>query len=147
MSQENVELVRTTFTGTSVDMVELFGGGTVPDGADFSPLAEDVEIVFVGAEPGLIDSSYTGPAGLVEGWQDWLAAWSSYEAQFEEFVDAGDDVVVLVRLRGTTKHGGVVIEQPAAAVWTVEDGKIVRLAFHLSRRAAFESIGRADPSS
>jgi ketosteroid isomerase-like protein len=143
MSQENVELVRATFASTSVDMLELFGGNP-PQGVDFSPLAEDVEIVFVGAEPGLIDASYTGPSGLVEGWQDWLVPWSSYEARFEQFIDAGDDVVVLVRLHGTTKHDGVLIEHPAAAVWTVEDGKVVRLAFHLDRRAAFESIGRAD---
>jgi ketosteroid isomerase-like protein len=37
-----------------------------------------------------------------------------------------------------------VIEQPTAAVWTIDDGKVVRLAFHLDRRSALESVGRLD---
>jgi ketosteroid isomerase-like protein len=143
MSRENVELARSAFAGPAVDMLGLFGGG-LPEGANLSLLADDVEIVFVGMEPGLVDGTYTGVAGLVEGWQDWLVAWSRYEATVEEFIDAGDDVVVLARLRGETKHDGVVIEQAAAVVWTFRDGKAVKLAFHLDRRAALESVGRAD---
>jgi ketosteroid isomerase-like protein len=145
MSRENVELVRSAFDETTVDLLELFGSG-IPAGADFSVLADDVEIVFVGLEPGLVDGSYTGVAGLVEGWQDWLYPWSRYEAVFEDFIDAGDEVVVLVRLCGETKHGGVAIEQQAAAVWTIEEGRVVKLAFHLDRRAALVSAGRADLS-
>jgi ketosteroid isomerase-like protein len=140
---ENVERVLSMFGDRTVDLLELFGGG-IPAGADLSVLADDVEVVFVGLEPGLVDGTYSGAAGLVEGWQDWLAPWSSYKAEVEDLVDAGDDVVILVRLLGTTKHGGVVIEQSGAAVWTFQDGKVVKLAFHLDRRSALESIGRAD---
>jgi ketosteroid isomerase-like protein len=143
MSRENVELVLGVFADTTVDLLALFGGG-IPEGADFSVLADDVEIVFVGLEPGLVDGTYTGVDGLVEGWQDWLAPWSSYKAAFEDLVEIGDDVVTLVRLVGETKHGGVVIEQAGAGVWTIRDGKVVKLAFHLDRRSALESVGRAD---
>ena len=143
MSRENVELVLGVFDGTTVDLLELFGGG-MPKGADFSALADDVEIVFIGLEPGLVDGTYSGVAGLFEGWHDWLVPWSSYKAQVEDIVETGDDVVILVRLVGETKHGGVVIEQAGAAVWTFQDGKVVKLAFHLDRRSALESLGRAD---
>jgi ketosteroid isomerase-like protein len=143
MSRENVELVRGMVDTPTVDMFETFGGGA-PDGADFSMFADDVEVVFVGLEPGLVDGRYTGVNGLFEGWQDWLAPWSRYEATFEEFIDAGDNVVVLARLRGETKHGGVAVEHDAAAVWTIADGRVVRVAFHLDRRSALESVGRAD---
>jgi ketosteroid isomerase-like protein len=80
----------------------------------------------------------------VEGWREWLSAWSQYEAHVEEYVDGGDHVVMLVRLRGETRHDHVVIEQPAAVVYTLEGGKVVRLAFHLDRRQALEEAGRVD---
>ena len=52
--------------------------------------------------------------------------------EIEGFVESGCDVVTLVTLRG------------AAAVWTLADGHVVKVAFHLDRRAALESVGRAD---
>jgi hypothetical protein len=51
---------------------------------------------------------------------------------------------MLVRLRGATRHENVVIEQPAAVIYTLEGGKVVRLAFHLDRRQALEEAGRPD---
>jgi ketosteroid isomerase-like protein len=143
MSRENVELVLSLFDDTTVDLLRLFGGG-IPEGADFSVLADDVEVVFVGLEPGLVDGTYRGVAGLFEGWHDWLAPWSSYKAEVEDVFYTGDDVVTLVKLVGETKHGGVVIDQAGAGVWTIQDGRVVKLAFHLDRRSALESVGRAD---
>jgi ketosteroid isomerase-like protein len=147
MSRENVELVRSAIGESTLDVLALFGDQqrwTEDANGPFELLADDAEIVFVGAEPGLVDLSYRGLAGLAEGWRDWLAPWRSYEAEPEEFVDAGQDVVLLARLRGETKHDGVTIEQPAAAIWTIEAGRVVRLVFHLDRRAALESVGRSD---
>ena len=144
MPAGNLELVRVLFPDPTVDLLEVFGGAATPADLDFGVLADDAQIVFVGLEPGLVDGTYTGPAGLVEGWRDWLAPWRRYEAVFEEFIELGHEVVTLVRLRGETKHEGVVIEQPAAAVWTIDGGKVVRLAFHLDRRSALESVGRPD---
>jgi ketosteroid isomerase-like protein len=144
MSATNLELVQALFPEPTVDVLERFAGSAPPEDMDLDVIADDAEIVFVGLEPGLVDGTYAGPAGLVEGWRDWLAPWSRFEAVFEEFIELEDEVVTLVRLRGATKHDGVVIEQPGAAVWTIDKGKVVRLAFHLDRRSALESVGRAD---
>jgi ketosteroid isomerase-like protein len=141
MSRENVELVRTALGGRTFDMQAMFDGNEPPANVDIGLLADDVEICF---QPQLDPQVYHGVDGLAEGWREWLSVWSNYEAELEDYVDAGDHVVMLVHLRGETQHDHVVIEQPAAVVFTVEAGKVVRLAFHLDRRMAFEQAGRAD---
>ena len=50
--------------------------------------------------------------------------------------EIGDNVLTLARQIGTTRHGGVELEQPSAAVWKFRDGKIVRVEFHLDRDLA-----------
>ena len=79
--------------------------------------------------------------GLVEGWQDWLIPWESYVITVDEFVDAGDKVVTLVRIRGRTSRDGVEVEHRPAAVWTVGDGQVTAVTFFLDRDEAFEFAG------
>ena len=119
MGQEHVDRIREGIHKMSFDLVDLFGDGRRGDPSsafDVGGLAPDVEIVFVGPAPGVSDFNYTGPAGLAEGWRDWLEPWKTYIVEIEGFVDGGCDVVTLVTLRGETRHGGVTVEQPAAAV-------------------------------
>jgi ketosteroid isomerase-like protein len=141
MSRENVELVRAAVGGPVFDMQRMFTGDEVPPEIDVGIFSPDMEITF---QPRVDAQTFSGIDGLTEGWREWLSAWSSYHAELEDFVDAGDNVVMLVRLRGETRHDNVVIEQPAAVVYTLEDGKVVRLAFHLDRRQALEEAGRPD---
>jgi len=67
-------------------------------------------------------------------------------AECEEMIDAGDQVVSLVAMKGTTRTGGAEISAPGAAVWTVVDGRVRRVEFHLDRNAALRAAG-IDPSS
>jgi ketosteroid isomerase-like protein len=59
----------------------------------------------------------------------------------DEFVDAGDKVVTLVRIRGRTSRDGVEVEHRPAAVWTVGDGQVTAVTFFLDRDEAFEFAG------
>jgi hypothetical protein len=142
MSRENVELVLAAVGARAVfDMLQMFEGDELPPDIDLSVFDPNLAIEF---QPRVDEQTYSGVTGLVEGWREWLSAWSSYQAEVEDVIDAGDDVVMLVRLRGETRHDNVVIEQPAAVVYTLEGGKVVRLAFHLDRRQALEEAGRPD---
>jgi ketosteroid isomerase-like protein len=52
--------------------------------------------------------------------------WDDFRADPSEFIDAGDDVVVLGRYTGRAKATGRSLDVPFAHVWTFRDGKAVR---------------------
>jgi ketosteroid isomerase-like protein len=52
--------------------------------------------------------------------------WSEFAAPPEEFLDAGDQVVVLGRYRGVAKGTGRLLDVPFVHVWTLSDGVCVR---------------------
>ena len=68
----------------------------------------------------------------------WILTWESYRIEAEEFIDAGNEVVVLARVRARTRRGGVEMEHAPGAVWTVEDGRIRRIEFYLEGSQALE---------
>jgi len=55
--------------------------------------------------------------------RDW---WAEFTAEPDEFLDAGDDVVVLGRYRGVAKETGKKLDVPFVHVWTLSDGKAAR---------------------
>jgi len=55
--------------------------------------------------------------------RDW---WEGFTARPEEFIDAGDDVVVLGRYRGTAKQSRRPLDVPFVHVWSIRDGRALR---------------------
>jgi ketosteroid isomerase-like protein len=91
-------------------------------------------------------ATYEGLDGLREAWRDWLETFARIRFEVEDVEEIGENVVTLARQIGTTRHGGVEIEQPSAAVWKFRDGRLVRIEFHLDRDEALASAGStADP--
>jgi uncharacterized protein len=112
----------------------------------FMELAEpDFDVVMVG--PGYSPASveYTGLDGFVAAWRDWTGAFESFRIEVEEMVDAGDNVVSLVRQMGVPRGAGAEVESRGAAVWMIRDGRLRRVEFHLDRDAALRAAG-IDPS-
>ena len=101
----------------------------------------DFEVVMVGPDylPQTLELS--GPDGFREAWRDWTSPFESFRIEVERVIDAGERVVSLVHQVGKTKTGGVGIEASAAAVWTVRDGKLNRVEFHLDQEAALRAAG------
>jgi ketosteroid isomerase-like protein len=62
----------------------------------------------------------------------------------ERFFDAGDHVVMFLKLSGRGKGSGVPVTLEAAGVWTVKDGKAIRLVGYLDRREALEAVGLSE---
>lgn len=52
--------------------------------------------------------------------------WDEFSADPDEFLDAGDDVVVLGRYRGVAKGTGKRLDVPFVHVWTLREGRAVR---------------------
>jgi ketosteroid isomerase-like protein len=119
MSDQNVALVRSIY--------EAFGRGDIP--AVLGAMSPDMEWREAENFPYADGNPYRGHEALLNGVFVRLAGeWDGYSALPEEFLDAGDTVVVLGRYTGGFKATGKRIDAQMAHVWRVRDGKVVR--FH-----------------
>jgi ketosteroid isomerase-like protein len=142
MSRENVELIR-DLQPVGVDLVQLFGSDEASDAAPFGAadvFEPDFEVRFIADHPGLPAAEYRGLDGFVAGWREWLEPWSSYWIDVDDIIDAGDDVLVLIRVRARTARDGVEMEHAPAGVWTIRDGKVSSLRLYLNREQAFAAL-------
>jgi uncharacterized protein len=71
--------------------------------------------------------SYQGPQGLLAFFEKLLNKVESKLA-VEQYLDAGNDVLMIGRTQGETRANGTPFDVRAIHVWTVRDGKIV--GFH-----------------
>jgi ketosteroid isomerase-like protein len=72
----------------------------------------------------------------------WKAEWDDYTLAAEEFVDMGERVLVTVRLGGRGRGSGVEIDARFYDVYTLRDGRIVRMDQFSDRSEALEAMGR-----
>ena len=66
--------------------------------------------------------------------------WQEFSADPDEFLDAGDEVVVLGRYRGIAKGTGKRLDVPFVHVWTVDGDKAVRFRQFLDTRGWVEAL-------
>jgi len=66
--------------------------------------------------------------------------WAEFSATAEEFLDAGDQIVVLGRYRGVAKGTGKILDVPFVHVWTVRRGKAVRFRQFLDTAGWVEAL-------
>jgi ketosteroid isomerase-like protein len=129
MSQANVEIVRRSFDAFIRGDFEEAMREFHPDIAyDLTHISPDGQL-------------YEGHEGVRTGMRRWLGAWAEYRMEVDEYVDAGDSVVILFRESGRGKGSGVRIEQSVAGVWALRDGKVVRVTPFLDRSEARRAAG------
>jgi ketosteroid isomerase-like protein len=91
-----------------------------------------------GPDPG----QWTGISEMGHAWRTWLASWSAYRLEAEEFRELGGGrVLVLVRGFARGKTSGVEVENLNANVLTISDGKVTRLASYSDRDRALADLG------
>ena len=83
-----------------------------------------------------VRQEFPGVDGIRRAWTDWLEAYTELHFRIHEFRDLGENVLMLVDQVGITRHDGVEVSQPSAAVWMFRDGRLVRVEFHLDQKAA-----------
>jgi ketosteroid isomerase-like protein len=57
--------------------------------------------------------------------------WDGFTADPDEFIDAGEQVVVVGRYRGTAKQSRKTLDVPFVHIWTVADGQAIRFRQYL----------------
>jgi len=127
MSQENVKLVRRGYEHFKAT------GGEIRASAD---LVWDVSNL------GWPDQQvYDGPAGAMQFNAEWADAWDDWELEPEDFIEAGERVVVIVNQRGRSKATGIPVDMRFAQVWTLRDGRAIRMQMYASVEEALDAVG------
>jgi ketosteroid isomerase-like protein len=128
MSQENVEVVR-SFT-------EAYIQGDHDRAVSY--LAPNV-VYEVGQE-----LPARRPDELLAKWKRWEADWERIELTPEEYIDAGDQVVMAVRYSGRGRGSGIEFEDRLFEVHTLRDGKVVRKRDFKTRAEALKAAGLSE---
>jgi ketosteroid isomerase-like protein len=143
MSQETVEIVRTTYEAWDVLRWNLESSN---QGDVQRALALIHPEIVVDATRNVFNpATYAGMEGLRQMQADTDEVWEEVRTEGLEFIDAGDRVVVIGRLVGKGKGSGVEVEQPLAQIITVHDGRVVRWEIgYTHRREALEAVGLSE---
>ena len=142
MSQENVETVRAVMEAYQQPemMAALVDGELDLELAD--PQIEWDASRLTEMLPDLAEI-YRGHEGVRTYWRRWFGAWKDLQFEIEDVLDAGEDVVVLIRnQRQWGRHTGICTELPPyAQVFTMRDGKIVRWRTFPDQMSALKAVG------
>ena len=71
--------------------------------------------------------------GIPQMWETWrstLSAWTDFRSTASEFFDFGDRVLVTNRIDGLGKESGAAVSADVATVFTLENGRVVRMALY-----------------
>lgn len=127
MREEDVERLRRGYDALNEGGVE----------AVLDWLAPQIE---VSERQTLLDrETYHGIGGFVRFFAVNMEAFEQLTFEPEEFIDAGDDVIVMLRQRARGRVSGAEVESRVAHLWTLEDGTPVRLRIFGDKQQAVEA--------
>ena len=131
MSQENVAVVQ--------GLYEAFGRGDVP--AVLGQMDQGIEwneaenFIYADRNP------YVGPQAVLEGVFMRLGSeWEGFTVTPEEWLDAGDRIVVLGTYSGTHKATGRQVRAQFAHIWSVREGSVVRFQQYTDTKQFADTI-------
>ena len=97
----------------------------------------DPEVVYKPVEA----AEMVGRDAARSSWRRWAEDWEDLEAVPEDFIDAGDRVLVPVVFRGRGTGSGIEVEGRYYQVLTVRDGQVVRWEEFSERAEALTAAG------
>jgi ketosteroid isomerase-like protein len=131
MSQENIETVRRAYEAFSRAGLDALL-------EHFHPDAEYDITSAIGPYAGM----YYGRAAIRNFLADYFESWEYVQMEPEEFIEGGENhVVVPLRMHMRGKGSGVQVKAQTTNVWTMRDGKAVRMAVYNDRAEAFKAVG------
>ena len=128
MSEENVEIIKRNYAA--------FDRGDID-----AILAETDPGVALHAHPLGDEGKYEGHEGFLRLVANWTEQFEDFEQDAEEFIEAGDRVVVRVLQRGRGRGSGVPVEGHFWLVHELEAGKATRVDLYDNEADALEAAG------
>ncbi len=131
MSQENVEIARQAwkaYAERGVDAAVVFYSEHCVI-EDFPEMPDRAAV-------------YEGPQGFRERDRNFREVWTDFVIEPVEYINAGDDAVVVVSaMSGAGGGSGAPLDGVAVFVWEIRNGRIVRDRAFMSKQAALEAVG------
>ena len=131
MSQDNITVIR--------DMYESFSRGDVT--SVLGQMHQHIEwreaenFIYADRNP------YHGPQAVLEGVFMRLASeWADFKVMPEEWLDAGNHIVVLGNYSGTHKESGKEVRAQFAHIWGVTHGRVVRFQQYTDTKQFADAI-------
>ena len=116
MSAENVELVRR--------ISECFERGE----HEWPFTVYDEDIVWQPFQAPGIQAVYHGHDGVRRAWRAWFQSFADVRFEQHRYLDAGDQVVVILTIRARGRTSGAPIEYgPYSQNWRIRDGRIAAM--------------------
>jgi ketosteroid isomerase-like protein len=92
--------------------------------------------VTVPAELSAEPDVYRGHDGMRRYFESFRDAMEEIRFRSEGFRDAGEDTIVAMRISARGRRTGIPVEQHMTGVWTVRDGKVLRVRVYESEERA-----------
>ncbi len=132
MSEENVEAVRAIY--------ERFSEGDFRASVDLF----DRHIVFLMMPDAPDAEVYVGVEAVAATTRGLFETWADFTLKAEEFIPAGDSVLVSVRQQGVARISGVPSDEHYFAVWSFRGRKVIRIETCPERAEALEAAGLSE---
>jgi ketosteroid isomerase-like protein len=134
MSQENVELIRESFS--------RYQAGDPDWATDY--LHPEIEWDFTAYPLADLPSTGRGREDLLTVIATYLSGWIDLRQEIVETVDCGDDVVVIVHETARVRDSDTELEREVAHVWTIRDQQWVYWRILPDREAALKAAGGSE---
>jgi ketosteroid isomerase-like protein len=136
MPSENVEIVRSVIEAQAErDLHTIF--------SQYDPAIE-WDVTRTGgsiAGVGPIPKGHDGVRSWFRGWQE---PFEDVEYEIEELLEAGEDVVAVVRQSGRGRSSGAITVMMLYGVWTIRHRRVTRVVWFPDRSAALAAAGIPD---
>src|SRR4051794_7094273 len=130
MSQENVEIAQRVL-GHLVATGEVLWDKTDPEIEVHDHDTPD-------------QGDYRGHEGLARYLEDWGAAWAEWSIEPDEFIDAGNSVVIFIRMKAKGFGSGIELDRQDALVYEIRNGMIRRMDYYNDRAQALKAAELAE---
>jgi uncharacterized protein len=130
MSEENLDLVRRAHEALRAGGVEALLEFIHPEFEGEAPPSLSVE-----------PDVYRGRAGIRRYFDSFYDAVDEVRFEPEEFIDAGDHVVIPMQIVVKGRGSGIETGLRMTQVWTIREGMVVRIYPYVDKETALEAVG------
>jgi uncharacterized protein len=129
MSHENVGIVRSLYASWEREGSFSVSGLLHP------------AIVWINPSDAIETGTHVGADAFDDAMKSITDSFEEVHFDIDEYLDAGDDVVVFAIMRARGRDSGATVEDKQGHVWTLDNGKAVRLRWFHDRDLALEAAG------